>query len=82
MPKHSILLLPSGHLSNLLKGGDFMGVERVDPARQKAIKDAVRRMEWEGALLPGIVEVGSNPTTHPLRKGRIRIPTASEIAGV
>lgn len=63
-----------------------------DPAEQAAIQDAIRRMEWEGPALPGSnptinpdlgkVEVGSNPTTHPLRNGRIRIPEVSGIATV
>ena len=54
-----------------------------NPARQAAIERAVSIMEWEGGPLPGVfnptinpdlaeTEVGSDPTTHPLRRSRIR----------
>ena len=42
----------------------------------------MERKDVSGHVNPdqGQVEVGSNPTTHPLRRSRIRIPTAFEIA--
>lgn len=86
MPKKLISLSLLDIINSLMEGGDFMEIEQ-DPAREAAMEDAIRRMEWEGPAIPGgsnptinpdlgKVEVGSNPTTHPLRKGRIRIPTA------
>lgn len=56
--------------------------EQNDLERQ-IIEDAIRRMEWEGAPLPGvesepsispdqgIVPNGREDPTHPLRRGRI-----------
>ncbi len=68
-----------------MKGGDFMAKEQDNPVRDSAIEDAISRMIWEGSPVLTInpdlakVEVGSNPTTHPLRKGRIASEATSGI---
>ena len=80
------------HILNLWKGGDFMERGQDDPVRHAAI-DAAREVmanpivkarmaasEWEGPALAGLVEDGSNPTSHPLRKGIIRPLPESGVA--
>ena len=95
MFKEPVLLLPSDIINILLKGGDFMGIEGNNAARERAVqkeayvtafRDAVERTDWEGGPLPGEVnpEVldGRSDPTHPLVRGRTRanIPTPWEIA--
>lgn len=67
-------------LTNFLKGGDFMGLEQDNPARETAIEDAISRMIWEGSPVPAVIDPNSKNTSFPERNGRTRIPPASEIA--
>ena len=78
------ILSPSPQLlpiCNFWKGGDFMEIE-TNPARDAAIEAAISRMEWEGGISPRqeVVPDERQDPTHPLRKGRSRIPTASAVA--
>lgn len=80
--KQTLPILPT---SNHMKGGDFMGPEQDNPARQRAIEDAERMSDWERAPRPGeefdpiinnpdqgrVLDERQDPT-HPLRRGRIR----------
>lgn len=60
--------------------------EQTDPARDEADREAISRIEglresevpwgygsFESTISPneGVVEIGSDPKTHPLRSGRI-----------
>lgn len=80
----------SDYLNNFGKGGDFM--EQDDPARQAAIEDAIRRMDWEGPGPRGeantTIQPGQgretidkrHPSTHPMRRGGWIRPTVLELA--
>ncbi len=57
---------------NYLKGGDFMEI-----ILRRPVNPDQRRVS---STPTGVVEVGSDPKTHPLRKGRTRIPTIYRIA--
>lgn len=68
-----------------MKGGDFMGIE--DKIGEQDDPAEVAIAEQQGSVDPAfidairaVVENASAPTTHPLRRGRIRISTGSEVA--
>ncbi len=76
--------------NNLWKGGDFMERE----PNVSAIKEALSKIEglresevpwgdrpFDSKILPRVLDERKDPT-HPLRKGRSRIQTASKVAGV
>lgn len=62
------------------KGGDFMGIEGKNPERDAAIARAKEVMEWEGGISPRQEVVSDNrkDPTHPLVRGKTRIPTAGQ----
>lgn len=77
IPSLSLLLTTC----NFPKGGDFMGIEQDDPARQTAIEVAVRRMEWEGAPISEESFTSTiNPNQEPVLDDRSD-PRAPRVVG-
>lgn len=65
-----------------MKGGDFMEREALDRLQGLRESEVPHPAGYDSGIAPDqeVVEVGSDPMTHPLRRGRIRIPAALEIA--